>query len=216
VEGALALENGLPTPGRRREDRLAVSSEGPSTATSTDSDEARLLEGCRRGDLSAFERLFEAHGSRMKSIAANLLGNVSDAEDAVQESFLKVYRGAASFRGASRLSTWLYRVLLNSCYDLLRRKARHSEPQPAQTSRAVFLAPEEDHPLRLDLEAAVARLAPRRRMAFLLVEVEGFSHREVGEILGVRETNSRVLLHEAKRDLQRLLSAGGAAREARL
>ncbi|HSS45175.1 MAG TPA: sigma factor, partial [Thermoanaerobaculia bacterium] len=78
-----------------RENRLAGSVNGPQN----ENDEAELLQACRRGDVSAFERLFEAHGLRMKSVAANLLGNVSDAEDAVQESFLKVYRGAASFRG---------------------------------------------------------------------------------------------------------------------
>ncbi|HSS44249.1 MAG TPA: RNA polymerase sigma factor [Thermoanaerobaculia bacterium] len=207
---ALALENGLPNAGLGREDRLAGSANDPQNKN----DEAELLEGCRRGDASAFERLFEAHGMRMKSVAANLLGNVSDAEDAVQESFLKVYRGAASFRGASRLSTWLYRVLLNTCYDLLRRRLRHPESAP-EAGQAELRAAGDDHPLRLDLEAAVARLAPRRRMAFLLFEVEGFSHREVGEILGVPEGNSRVLLHEAKRELQRLLSPRGSAREAR-
>ena len=86
--------------------------------------EAELLEGCRAGDTAAFERLYEAHGARMKSVAANLLGDLADAEDAVQETFLKVYRGAASFRGGSMLSTWIYRVLVNSCYDLLRKRSR--------------------------------------------------------------------------------------------
>src|SRR5438876_11302437 len=136
--------------------------------------EAELLEGCRAGDTAAFERLYEAHGARMKSIAANLLGDLADAEDAVQETFLKVYRSAASFRGGSMLSTWIYRVLVNCCYDLLRkRRGRRAEISQAQVAGAVLEppAPAADDPLRLTLEACVASLDPRRRAAFLLFEV---------------------------------------------
>ena len=86
-----------------------------------------LLEGCRAGRLEAFERLYEQAGPRMKSLAANLLGNAEDAEDAVQETFLKVYRGAGGFKGSSAASTWAFRILLNTCYDAMRRRRRHPE-----------------------------------------------------------------------------------------
>ncbi len=196
-----------------KEGRLAES-EGPGGPRD---DEARLLEGCRAGDVAAFERLYEAHGARMKSIAANLLGNPADAEDAVQECFLKVYRGAASFRGTARLSTWIYRVLVNSCYDMLRKRRRRppearSEPAAAGAGREPA-APASDHPLRLSLEACVRDLDPRRRAAFVLFEVEGFTHREVGDILGVPEGTSKTLLFEARRQLQRRLWTRGVARE---
>ncbi len=172
-------------------------------------DEAKLFEECRTGNVSAFERLYEMHGARMKSIAANLLGNLADAEDAVQDCFLKVYRGAASFRGASRLSTWIYRVLVNSCYDMLRKRRRRplEAPSGGETSASLRepVTPASDHPLRLSLEACVKELDPRRRAAFLLFQVEGFTHREVGDILGVPEGTSRTLLFEARRELQRRL-----------
>lgn len=182
-------------------------------------DEDQLLEGCRAGNVSAFERLYEMHGARMKSVAANLLGNIADAEDAVQDCFLKVYRGAASFRGASRLSTWIYRVLVNSCYDMLRKRRRrpvevHSEEPATETARE-SAAPPSDHPLRLSLEACVQDLDPRRRAAFLLFEVEGFTHREVGDILGVPEGTSKTLLFEARRELQRVLTRRGVGAGAR-
>ncbi len=175
-------------------------------------EETRLLEGCRAGDVSAFEHLYELHGSRMKSVAANLLGNVADAEDAVQESFLKIYRGAAAFRGAARLSTWIYRVLVNTCYDLLRRRRRRPlevASEAASRREPELAAPVSDHPLRLSLEACVKDLDPRRRAAFVLFDVEGFTHREVGDMLGVPEGTSRALLFEARRDLQRLLARRG-------
>jgi RNA polymerase sigma-70 factor (ECF subfamily) len=169
-------------------------------------DEERLLEECRAGNVPAFERLYEMHGARMKSVAANLLGNFSDAEDAVQECFLKVYRGAGSFRGASRLSTWIYRVLVNTCYDMLRKRGRRPVEARLEATAPDSLrepaTPAADHPLRLSLEACVQDLEPRRRAVFLLFEVEGFTHREVGEILGVPEGTSKTLLFEARRQLQ--------------
>ena len=168
-----------------------------------------LLEGCRQGSLPSFERLYQEHGTRMKSIALNLLGNVAEAEDAVQDTFLKVYRGISRFRGGSSLATWVYRILVNSCYDRMRRNRRRAEaPLPARL--AMPAESESDHPLRLAIEAALRRLEERERAAFLLCEVEGFSHREASEILEVTENASRTLLFRARRKMQQELRAGGA------
>ena len=145
----------------------------------------------------------------MKSVALNLLSSPADAEDAVQEAFLKVYRGAARFRGGSTVATWLYRILVNTCYDLMRRGRRRPEaPLPARLAMASGSEP--DHPLRLSIEMALSRLPERERAAFLLCEVEGFSHREAGEILEVNENASRTLLFRAKRRLQESLRAADA------
>ncbi len=145
----------------------------------------------------------------MKSIAANILGNRADAEDAVQEAMLKAYRGAARFRGGASVSTWLYRILLNTCYDLLRQSRRRAEG-PMPDSLAAAPAGSRDHPLRLSIEKALSGLEPRERAAFLLCEVEGFSHREAGEILDVGEGASRALLFRARRHLQKALDSSGA------
>ena len=142
----------------------------------------------------------------MKSIAANLLGNIADAEDAVQEAMLKAYRAAPRFRGGASLSTWLYRILVNTCYDFMRKNRRRAEgPMPAAVE-----AGGADHVLRLALEGALARLDARERAVFLLCEVEGLSHREAAGILDVPEAASRGLLFRAKRRLQKALSAAGA------
>jgi RNA polymerase sigma-70 factor, ECF subfamily len=163
----------------------------------------------RTADSAALVELYETHGGRMKSIAMNLLGNASDAEDAVQEAFLKVHRGASRFRGGSSLSTWAYRILVNACYDMMRRGRRRPE-SPLPEEPALAPGAERDHPLRLAIEKALTRLEPRERAVFLLCEVEGFSHREAGEILSVNENTSRTLLFRAKRRLQRELRASGA------
>jgi len=210
LETAVALQNGVRVRAREGGENLV---ETPDSA-SVREPEAELLEGARRGDVSAFERLFQTHGERMKSLAANLLGSPSEAEDAVQETFLKIYRAASSFRGSASLSTWAYRVLVNTCYDLLRRRARRPESPVSWVEPPVDFgsAPAADHPLRVDLAASLAALDSRRRAAFVLFEVEGFSHREVGDILGVPEGTSRSLVFEARRELQRRLWGSREAR----
>ncbi|HEY6050597.1 MAG TPA: RNA polymerase sigma factor, partial [Thermoanaerobaculia bacterium] len=143
-------------------------------------------------------------------------GHESDAEDAVQEAFLKIYRGAGSFRGTAAVSTWIYRILVNVCYDALRRRKRRSEDaltieSPAgEGPSAGAHATAGDHPLRIAIEQGVARLKPRQRDVFLLSAVEGFSHREISEVLDIPEGTSRTLLFEAKRHLQELLWDQGA------
>jgi RNA polymerase sigma-70 factor (ECF subfamily) len=143
----------------------------------------------------------------MKSIALNLLGNVGDAEDAVQEAFLKIFRGAKTFRGGAAFSTWTYRILVNTCYDALRRRRSRPAASVAAGDReaAVAADPGADHPLRLALEKAVARLKPRHRTVFLLFAVEGFTHGEIARILGIPEGTSKTFLFEAKKKLQRWL-----------
>lgn len=174
--------------------------------------DAALVEACRRGRTDAFERLFHLHGPKMKSIALNLMGNTHDAEDAVQEAFLKVYRGLGNFKGQSAFSTWVYRILVNACYDMRRRGLRqvdtvapHEDSEEQPLDRAP--APAANHPLRMALEKCVVQLSEAQRVVFLLYEVEGFSHAEIGKMLGITEGASKNRLFEAKRELRRLLSA---------
>lgn len=171
-------------------------------------EDLQLAEDCRSGNLAAYEKLYEAHSARLKSIAVNMLGNITDAEDAVQEAFLKVYRGIGGFRGQSSFSTWIYRILLNCCYDAQRRKRREPEPSPPEREAErppEIPGPASDHSLRLALEACLARLNPKYRAVFLLFEVEGLTHSEIAAVLNVSEASSKNLLFEAKQQLRRLL-----------
>jgi RNA polymerase sigma-70 factor (ECF subfamily) len=172
--------------------------------------EPAVVESCRRGDLSAFEELFRSHGARMKSVAFNILGNTSDAEDAVQEAFLRVYRGLGAFKGQARLGTWIFRILVNACHDIgrQRRRRRDETELPGEDQLGAGTTAAGDAALRLSLEKAVARLRPRQRDVFLLFEVEGFLHREIAEILEIPEGTSKALLFEARRELRSALGAG--------
>ena len=164
-------------------------------------DDHGLLQGCRQGNLSAYESLYAAHSGRMKSIAFHLLGNRPEAEDAVQETFLRIYRAVQSFEGQSKFDAWMYRILINCCYDLARKRQRQAESElsaePAASSSV---------PLRIALEKALARIQSSHRMVFWLFEAEGFRHSEIAAIMEIPEGTSRKCLYEAKRDLKRLLT----------
>ncbi len=162
--------------------------------------DAELAEGCRRGNLRAYERLYELHSARMKSLAFHLLGSKADAEDAVQDAFLKVYRSVRGFAGQSSLSTWVYRILINCCYDSMRKQQRRAEkPSNREFSSETKL------PLKIALERALAQLNERQRIVFLMFEVEGLKHSEIAGILEAPEGTCRSWLFEAKRELKRML-----------
>ncbi|MFI5097964.1 MAG: RNA polymerase sigma factor [Candidatus Acidiferrales bacterium] len=170
-----------------------------------------LATACQAGDLHAYERLYRLQGARMKSLARNLLGTKSDAEDAVQETFLKVQRSIASFRGQSSFVTWTFRILVNTCHDLRRSRMRRKEIVPDEREDgAMPLEPRAPggHPsLRLALERAIAQLTQHQRDIFLLYEVEGFRHAEIAEMLEISETASKNTLFQAKKNLRQVLEA---------
>jgi len=182
---------------------------GPSPAVvNALSEDAALAAACRSGDLRAYERLYAMHGARMKNLARNVLGNPIDAEDAVQETFLKVQRSIASFRGQSSFVTWTYRILINTCYDARRSRLRKKEianDDSEETPRHEPRAPGAHPALRMALERALAKLTQHQRDVFLLYEVEGFRHAEIAGMLEMTETASKNTLFQAKKNLRQML-----------
>jgi RNA polymerase sigma-70 factor (ECF subfamily) len=166
--------------------------------------EADMAELWLRGDRVGFERLYRTHGARMKSIAWNMLRNHQDAEDAVQDTFLKVQRSIHTYNGRSSFSTWVYRILVNTCTDTQRSRQRQTEELPDNLAGR-----ESNVPLRIALKRALGRLSEKHRAVFLLAEVEGFTHSEIASILASPLGTSKGWLFEARRELQRLLSTGG-------
>ncbi len=155
----------------------------------------------------AFEKLYHACSSPLRRVALSRVGNFHDAEDAVQEAFLKAYRNVSSFAGEATLSTWLYRILINVCRDFARRQRRRGEHQtPGADSK---LAPQlviEDHPLRLSVEKVLRQLNPRYSSVLLMFEVEGRKHSEIAALLRINEGTSKTRLSQARRQLKAMLS----------
>jgi len=171
-------------------------------------EDLEIAAACQSGKMHGYERLYTLHGKRMKSIARNLLGSASDAEDAVQETFLKVQRSIASFRGQSSFVTWTFRILINTCYDVRRSRMRKKEVASEGTEESPMPEPRApgSHPsLRLALERALTKLTDHQRQVFLLYEVEGFRHGEIAQMLEMTETASKNTLFQAKRNLRAML-----------
>ncbi len=138
----------------------------------------------------------------------NVLGNPIDAEDAVQETFLKVQHSIAGFRGQSSFVTWTYRILINTCYDARRSRLRKKEVanhDSEETPRFEPRAPGAHPSLRMALERALAKLTQHQRDVFLLYEVEGFRHAEIAGMLEMSETASKNTLFQAKKNLRQML-----------
>src|SRR5688572_6189739 len=126
----------------------------PSAVSSATSlEDRRLAKGCAAGDTTVFEEIYRRFGDRMKSVAWNHLGNVSDAEDAVQETFLKIHRSASTYTGEASFSTWLFRILVNTCFDALRKRKRRVDEAPIEeeVETAERTAPSVDDAKRITL-----------------------------------------------------------------
>lgn len=182
----------------------------PVTATNhaaaANADDLRLAAACTAGDAKGFEEVYRRFGSRMKSIAYHHLGTMADAEDAVQESFLKMHRAAATYTGEAAFSSWAYRIVVNTCYDLLRRRRRRPEETPIENSTGRLIvdrhAPSVDDAKRITLRKLLSELPEQKRSVFTLFEIEGLSHAEIAAILGISEGNSKWILFATRKELQ--------------
>ena len=211
---ALAWETRIPAVAQRerRVEPFRGQVAAPDPAEAGRAEDTALAAACRSGDLRAYERLYALHGARMKNLARNILGSATDAEDAVQETFLKVQRGIASFRGQSSFVTWTFRILVNTCHDARRSRLRKKEVAANDEQQRDDAAPRPElrasvaHPsLRLALERALAKLTRHQRDVFLLYEVEGFRHAEISSMLEISEAASKNTLFQAKKNLRQML-----------
>lgn len=185
-----------------------VSSKNPGDAKSADLELANSIRG---GDQGAFEELYRQHSTRLYNLAYRMAGSPSDADDLLQEIFLLAYRKMGSFRGESSLGTWLYRLAMNHCLDVLRsRQARMGQQTDSLDEEGAAPVAVPATPLgavsRLDLERAINELPDACRAAFLLHDVEGFGHQEVGTILGISEGTSKSQVHKARMRIRQYLT----------
>ncbi len=158
--------------------------------------DAELLRAHVEGDPVAFAELVRRHRDRLWAVALRTIGDREEAADAVQDALLSAHRAAARFRGDSAVTTWLHRIVVNSCLDRIRRRQAHpTVPLPdGRTAEDGGLgagpepaAPAADHDTALVVRAALADLPVDQRAALVLVDVQGYAVAEAAEILGVAE-----------------------------
>ena len=177
----------------------------PSPSNNLTVSDAELLARCRAGEVDAFEMLYRQHAGRIFALASRLAGSVDQGEDLLQEIFLQAYRKLDSFKGEAALGTWLYRLAVNHCLDFVRsRHARNSKVTDTLDDERSFepTAVRETPVPRIDLERAIARLPEGCREAFVLHDVEGFDHKEVGKLLGIAEGTSKSQVFKARTKLR--------------
>jgi RNA polymerase sigma-70 factor (ECF subfamily) len=155
--------------------------------TSEPVSDADLLARHVEGDSAAFGDLVARHRDRLWAVALRTLGDREDAADAVQDALLSAYRGAASFRGGAAVTTWLHRIVVNACIDLVRRRA--ARPVTALpdniADRATGRDAVADRETSLAVTAALRTLPIEQSTALVLIDIEGFSVAEAAEILDV-------------------------------
>lgn len=170
---------------------------------STDED---LLRQAASGDQSAFTTLVRRHEDRVFGIALRITGDRADALDATQDTFVSVFRQAGSFRAEAAFTTWLYRVAVNACRDLLRRRRRLPEPTEELPERPrPGIGTEEIVGLRLDLAQALARLPDEYRDAVLMHDLGAIPYEEIAQITGVALGTVKSRISRGRRRLAELL-----------
>lgn len=156
----------------------------------TERSDRQLLHAHVDGDADAFGELVRRHQDRLWAVALRTTGNNDDAADALQDAMVSAFRRAQSFRGDSQVTTWLHRIVVNACLDLLRRRrTRAADPLPEEADRAPTLAAEPDRDpaeageQRTDVLAALKQLNEEQRTALVMVDMEGYSIEEAAELL---------------------------------
>lgn len=159
-----------------------------------------------RGDRAAFERVYRSHVDRVYSLCVRMLSDRVLADEVTQDVFVRVWQKLPGFRGESAFSTWLHRVAVNVI--LSRRKTSGIHQNRHETEDALDAAPSRPVSVgdRMDLEQAIGGLPKGARTVFVLHDVEGFTHEEIGEQLGITPGGSKAQLHRARMLLRTALT----------
>lgn len=163
--------------------------------------EKDLVKRCQQGDLQAYRALYHQFEQPLLRLGLRMLRQQQDAEDAVQETFVRLHRSISNFEFRSTLSTYLFRIMTNVCFDSLKK---HKQ-------RAIIAIPEEpaytpQDPLRLKLEHHISELPDRMRACFVMFAIEGFKQREIADTLDVSVGAVKAHIYEAKNRLKKALT----------
>lgn len=184
--------------------------------------EEEVIRAVLTGDVDRYAELVDRYQAPAIRLAFSLLGNDEDARDAAQDAFVNAYRALGRFRGGATFSTWLFRIVINACKDLARRRAHQpriaagvGESDPASDGAGLFVdvadptaGPSEqlaNRELSRQLSDAIGVLPMKQRTAFLLRHVHGLSLTDTAEVMGCRVGTIKSHLFRATASLQRTL-----------
>jgi RNA polymerase sigma-70 factor, ECF subfamily len=170
-----------------------------------------LAQSAAKGNMVAFEELYQRHHRRVYSICLRMLQNASEAEDLTQDVFIQLYRKIGSFRGDSAFTTWLHRMTVNQVLMHFRKRTVKFEKTTEEGETPVQIVNGTANPFKMPivdkiaLENAIEQLPNGYKNVFVLHDVEGFEHEEVARILGCSVGTSKSQLHKARLKLRKLL-----------
>jgi RNA polymerase sigma-70 factor, ECF subfamily len=170
-----------------------------------------LAQQAATGDVAAFEELYHRHFRRVYALCLRMTANATEAEDLTQEVFTQLYHKVGSFRGESAFTTWLHRMTVNVVLMHFRRRQSRPEFTTDEGETPIQIVQGTENPDRMPvvdkiaLERAIARLAPGYRSVFVLHDVEGYEHEEIGRMLGIAPGTSKSQLHKARLTLRKLI-----------
>jgi RNA polymerase sigma-70 factor (ECF subfamily) len=185
--------------------------QGMDAAEISAASDFQLAQSAARGDMAAFEEIYQRHHRRVYSICLRMLQNAYEAEDLTQDVFIQLYRKIGSFRGDSAFTTWLHRMTVNQVLMHFRKRTVKFEKTTEEGETPVQLVPGTENPFKMPivdkiaLENAIDQLPAGYKNVFMLHDVEGFEHEEVAKILGCSVGTSKSQLHKARLKLQKLL-----------
>jgi len=183
-----------------------VSASRNAAEGATDPSDETLVSKVKAGDRDAFSALVTRHERRLYNLAYRMLGRPEDARDAVQDAFLSCYRRIDTFRGDATFSTWMHRITVNACYDLLRKHV--PEPvDPLDLPEASGRDPAEAASAGADVHRAIQAIPEEFRAALVLHDLLDVPVEEVANTLGVPVGTVKSRLHRARAHLGRALGA---------
>ena len=171
--------------------------------------ELRLVRQAQAGDLVAFERLYRENERKVFGLCFRMSSDPALAEELTQEVFVRAWRKLSSFRGESAFSSWLYPLTVNVALSERRsRRRRDARIVATEDPASLERAPRSPAPeAGFDLEKAMAALPPGARAVFVLHDVEGRTHEEIAQLLGLAAGTSKAQLHRARRLLREALAS---------
>ena len=168
-------------------------------------EEHSLVARAQSGDQEGFAGLVRLHQRRAYLVARAVVMTHEDAEDAVQEGFLRAYQALDRFDSGQSFGAWLNRIVANAALDLSRRRKVRAAEELSENHPGAFRDPAEDRELKERLNSALATLPKRARAVLVLHDIEGFTHAEIGELLRIPGGTARSDLHHARQKLKGLL-----------
>jgi RNA polymerase sigma-70 factor (ECF subfamily) len=169
-------------------------------------DDHELVTLARDGDAAAVRSLYERHSRRVFAVVRRLAGEDALAEDWAQEAWVRAIRALPTFRGDSQFSTWLHRIAVNSALHGRRSRDRKAGRETVMDDSYAARSQPSDPLLRRNLERALEKLPEGMRRVMVLHDVEGYTHEEIGEMLGVNPGTCKSQLFKARAKMRRMLS----------